>query len=337
MVRNAPADKSLKFVRPRSTQIAQTLLLSLGLLIVLLGTCLFSLSVGTVSIGFLDVIRSLIAPGNVSESIRAIIVDIRLPRILLAVVVGAGLSTAGVTFQALLRNPLAEPFILGISSGASVGAILTIVLGIGFTLISTPFAAFLGSLLVMVIVYTIGHRRGQLDTSTLLLAGVMTGAFFNAMILLFITMFGREMRTAFLWLLGNLSSAEMKTIFVIGPLTLIAFVVLYFHAHKLNLIATGEEVAMQLGVEVERVKRTSYLLASFITGIVVSASGIIGFVGLIVPHVCRMVIGPDHRVLLPISLLAGGTFLVVADLVWGFAVVFGQLSYGQDICSLGPV
>jgi iron complex transport system permease protein len=159
---------------------------------------------------------------NVTAAERTIILSIRLPRILLAMLVGSGLSIAGTVFQALLRNPLAEPYILGISSGGTVGAIIAIGLSLGASAITTPLASFIGSAAVMVLVYGIAHRRGQLDTNTLLLGGVMIGAFFNAAVLLIIAVFNQELRNAFLWLMGNLSSANPDAILVVAPFVLLA-------------------------------------------------------------------------------------------------------------------
>ncbi len=288
-----------------------TLTLLLGLLAV---TSLLGLFVGSVGIQLSDILRVLIGI-PVDETVRTIILDIRLPRVVLAMLVGAGLSIAGAVFQALLRNPLAEPFTLGISSGGTVGALLTIGMGLATLSFITPLASFIGSATVMLLVYGLAHRHGRLDTNTLLLSGVMIGAFFNAAILLLVAVFNQELRNAFLWLMGNLGAANTESILVISPPLVIACFVLMRHARSFNLISTGDEQAMQLGVEVGRVKRLSYLLASLITGLVVSVSGVVGFVGLLIPHICRMMFGPDHRILLPSSLLLGASFLVLADIV----------------------
>jgi iron complex transport system permease protein len=238
-------------------------------------------------------------------------------------------------FQALLRNPLAEPFILGLSSGGTVGAILAIGLGLGALSITTPIASFVGSISVMFLVYSLSHRRGQLDTYTLLLSGVMIGAFFNAAVLLLVAVLNQELRNAFLWLMGNLSAASMTSIAVIAPFLAVSCGLLMLQAKNFNLISTGDEAAMQLGVEVTKVKRLSYLLASLITGLVVSVSGVVGFVGLLIPHICRMLFGPDHRVLLPASCLLGASFLIVADIVSRTILAPTEIPVGAVTAAIG--
>jgi len=312
---------------------------TLGILACLLGVLLIAflvgLSFGSVPIPFSHVLGTLTGSESVTETERTIILDIRLPRLILALLVGAGLSVAGVVFQALLRNPLAEPYVLGISSGGTVGAIIAIGFSVGASNITTPLASFLGAGAVMLLVYSIAHRRGQLDTYTLLLAGVMVGAFFNAAVLVIIAVFNQELRNAFLWLMGNLSSASMDSIVVVAPPLLVGCILLLLHARHYNLIATGDETAMQLGVEVPRIKRLSYLLASLITGLVVSVSGVIGFVGLIIPHICRMLFGPDHRLLLPASFLVGGSFLIVADIVSRTLIAPTEIPVGAVTAAIG--
>lgn len=295
---------------PRKT-IAVVMLLAL----VLVATFLLGLSVGSVDIPLAQVSRTLLDPGSVDASVRVIVLEIRLPRVLLAVLVGAALSVAGVVFQAMLRNPLAEPYILGISSGGTMGTILAISFGAGFSLVTTPLASFLGSASVTLLVYVLAHRRGQLDPAVLLLSGVMVGAFFNAAVLLTIALFDQELRNALLWLMGHLGGANARQIAVLAPPIILVAIFLMIQARNYNLIATGDESALQLGVEVRRVKRLSYFFASCITGLVVSVSGVIGFVGLIIPHICRILFGPDHRLLLPAAFLTGAIFMIIADVL----------------------
>ena len=283
-----------------------------ALVIVMLG----SLMIGSTPISLAEAWRALFVPSDSStETSRTILLTIRLPRVLLALIVGAGLSVAGATLQALLRNPLAEPYILGISSGGTVGALIAMMAGIGMAHLMTPLFSFVGSGLVMLLVFMLGHRRGVLDTNALLLSGIMVGAFFSAMVLLFTALVNQDLRTTYLWLIGNLSSADIQSFWVVGPLVITASIGLSTQARYFNLISTGDETALHLGVDVDRVKRFSYLLASFITGLAVSVSGVVGFVGLVVPHACRLMFGPDHRLLLPASFLAGATYLVACDLL----------------------
>ncbi|MFH0989651.1 MAG: iron ABC transporter permease [bacterium] len=289
----------------------------LGLLsVLLLMVGIASVLLGASSISIAESLRSVFGAGvSEDDPTRLIILQIRLPRVLLAAIIGAGLAIAGATFQALLRNPLAEPYILGVSSGGTVGAVAVMMLGLGSSYLTVPLFSFIGSGLVMMLVYTLGHRRGFLDTNALLLSGVMVGAFFSAIVLLITALVNQDMRTAYLWLIGNLSGADMKSFYTITPLILFGSIGLLVQGRYFNFIATGEETALHLGVEVERVKKISYALASLITGLAVSVSGVIGFVGLIVPHVCRLIFGPDHRLLLPASLIAGASFLILCDLL----------------------
>ena len=294
-----------------------------------------ALAIGSEPVPGANVIGALTGADGIPDGDRMIIMELRLPRILLAVIVGAGLSVAGLVFQALLRNPLAEPYILGISSGGTVGALLAMSLTAGAGLYVTPLASFAGSAAVMLLVYTLAHRRGRLDPYTLLLSGVMIGAFFNAAVLLIVAIINEEMRSAFLWLMGNLSAAHPATVGIVGPPVVVASAVLLWLAKGFNLIATGEETALQLGVNVPTLKKVSYILASFITGLVVSVSGVVGFVGLIIPHICRMLFGPDHRLLVPASFLLGAIFLVGADLLARTVIAPTEVPVGAVTAAIG--
>lgn len=321
------------FRSPLSLQ--RTVVVIAALFLLLIIVAILGLSVGSVSISFREVVHSFVNSRAVDESNRIIILDIRLPRLLLAMLVGAGLSIAGAVFQAVLRNPLAEPYILGISSGGTVGAILAISCGVGASLFVTPLASFLGSALVMLLVYSLAHRHGVLDTNALLLGGVMVGAFFNAVVLLIIAVFNQELRNAFLWLMGNFSGANPESLAVVSPFVLLASTFLLLQSKKYNLIATGDETALQLGVDVPTIKRLSYLLASVITGLVVSVSGVIGFVGLIIPHICRMMFGPDHRLLLPASILLGASFMIAADVIARTLLAPTEIPVGAVTAAIG--
>ncbi|MDY7033497.1 MAG: iron ABC transporter permease [Thermodesulfobacteriota bacterium] len=297
----------------------KVIIICVSLTVTCIAVGIISISLGTAEIGLAKVLRGVF--GEVTGSIhgwtdtdRMIILQIRLPRVILAGIVGASLSVAGAVFQALFRNPLADPYILGISSGSAVGAILAIISGIGFGFLSVPSAAFCGALLTIVLVLGIGRTGYGLHTNTLLLAGVIVGAFFSAVILFLVSMTRDErVHSILFWLMGDFSLSQYSEIIVVFPFVIVGFTLIYFHAHPLNLIVTGEETALQLGVEVEKVKKLLLVCASLMTGAVVSVSGIIGFVGLIVPHMMRMMFGSDHRLLLPASGLFGISFLILAD------------------------
>ena len=290
------------------------------LLGILLGlVILFSIMVGSVKVKPLRSITILFQSilglkGAGTETERAIILSLRVPRALLAGLVGAGLSVSGAIFQALLRNPLADPYILGVSSGSAVGAIIAILMGLSTLSIGLPLASFIGALLTIFIVFNFGKQDGKIHPNTLLLAGVIIGSFLSALIMFFISISQKEeLHTIIFWLMGDFSFSNPQAVYMISPYIFFGFIFLYLRARQLNLILSGEESALQMGVDVERLKLISYLLASLITAASVSVCGLIGFVGLIVPHSVRLIFGPDHRLLLPSSALIGASFLIASD------------------------
>lgn len=280
------------------------------LFVVTIAVALFSLTIGSVEISVSQIFSILSGSGE-NSMFEKIILEIRFPRILMAVAVGGGLSVAGAVFQAILMNPLAEPYILGISSGGSFGAVLSFVLGLSF--FGTQIFAFAGALIVVFIVFLLGRRFGEIEPGVLLLSGVMVGAFFGAGILIMTTMLDTSLRTAIFWLIGSLSFAETKNLYFVLPVTLIATVILVLNSYKYNVLALGTDGAKQLGINTNRVKNIAYVLASLLVGSVVSISGIIGFVGLIIPHVSRMLFGQDYRIIIPSSFFLGASFLILAD------------------------
>lgn len=267
---------------------------------------------------------------NVRDS--SIILDLRLPRVISGMLVGAALSIAGSVLQALLRNPLADPYILGISSGASVGAVLAILFGLGSSILGSyaiPGAAFAGALLTLLFVYFLARVQGRVPAQTMLLAGVIVTAFFSAIIMFLISVTSDErLYNVTFWLMGNLEYVASQALGVIFLYLLAGSVVLLSLTKDLNLMALGEETASELGVEVERVKKTAFVFAALITGAVVSVSGLIGFVGLVVPHLVRMIWGPDHRFLVPASALVGAMFLVLADIVARMVMAPSEIPVG---------
>jgi iron complex transport system permease protein len=295
--------------------------ISVFLTMVFLVIAVLALVTGTVRIGILAVFKELLygwhdGYSGLSPSEKTIIFSIRLPRIIFACIVGASLSTAGVVFQALLRNPLADPYILGISGGSAVGAILGIILGAGAIPFGIPGLAFLGAVLTVILVFGIAKTGKELQSNTLLLAGVIVNAFFSAAIMFLIsTSRNADLHNIMFWLMGNLSLAAGREIILTALFLIAGFITIYIHSRSLNLIVTGEETAIQLGVNVEGTKKILFLASSLVVGVAVSVSGIIGFVGLIIPHIVRMLLGPDHRLLLPASLLFGASFLVIADTI----------------------
>ncbi len=255
---------------------------------------------------------------NIPAVHETIIFGIRLPRILMASLVGASLAVAGVVFQGLLRNPLAEPYILGVSSGAAVGATLAMVAGLaavagGFLFV--PLLAFAGALVAMIAAYQLAKLGRTVPVHTLILAGVVVNAFLSAVVMFIVSRAGPRLHGIMFWLMGNLEPSAGTTAIAkfAVPLVAVGFVLIMLHCHDLNVLAFGEESAVQLGMKVEAVKRVLFVSASLITGVVVAMSGMIGFVGLIVPHSVRLVVGADHRSLVPTAAIAGASFLVLAD------------------------
>lgn len=244
----------------------------------------------------------------------------RLPRTLAGAIVGALFAAAGVVFQGLLRNPLATPFTLGVSSGAALGAILALTFGwsiAAFGITAVPLAAFVGSLAAVGIVYALAQARHRgLSTTVLLLAGVTMNAFFSAMIL-FVQYFASfaDIARTLRWLMGNLDVSTYEPIVAAVPALVIAFAVFAWLARPLNLLSLGADSAESRGLDVARTQRVAFLSASLATGAAVSVGGPIGFIGIIIPHLVRLLVGPDHRLVLPAAALFGAAFLVACDLV----------------------
>lgn len=283
------------------------------LAIALAAALVLALAVGAAAIPPGDVVAALLGSGDATT--RAIVNDLRLPRAVLAMLIGAGLAVAGAVFQALLRNPLAEPYVLGVSGGAAVGAVAVIAFAATAPAWLLPLAAFAGGVGTVLLVFRIAASVGRsLDTRVLLLAGVVVGAFLNAVILLLLSLADVEtFRSAIFWMMGSLASATWPAVGLLAVYLLPALLALLAMARPLNLMAVGEETALYLGTRVEVVKRAAYVVASLLVAAGVAAAGVIGFVGLIVPHAVRLLWGGDHRLLLPGSALAGAAFLLLAD------------------------
>lgn len=287
------------------------------LLLCLVGTVVACATIGSVRIS-LAFALSAQTPDNPDY---VILFRTRLPRVLLGVVVGSSLGVVGAVLQALLRNPLASPHILGISGGASVGGIIALVVGgsgavslSGLRVSLVSFAAFLGAVATTFLIYRTAQVHGRLQPYTLLLTGVVFNSFCGALIMLLNSLVDfYQAHSILFWLMGSLAAQDYTTISAIFLYTLVGVTWLLRQSRKLNLLSLGEEGAIQLGVDVERLRRGTFLASSLLVGAVVSVSGMIGFVGLIVPHFLRLLLGADHRLLLPASLLGGGIFLVWAD------------------------
>ena len=296
-----------------------------ALLLALVAACLVSLFAGAVPLPADDVWHSGIF-------------RLRLARTALCVVAGAGLSVAGVIFQAILRNPLAEPYVLGVSSGAGLGAVLAIVLGLSaagaWTLPATAFAGALGTILL---VYALARTpTGTAPVQTLLLSGVVVSAVLGSILMFVVSVAPSEkLHSVVWWLLGNLQVFDWGLLRIVSAVVAAGLAVSVLFARDLNLMALGEEPAAHLGLDVEWTKKLFFLLASLMTGATVAACGLIGFVGLIVPHTVRLVAGPDHRRLVTASALAGAAFLVLADSVARTMIAPREVPIGVITAILG--
>jgi iron complex transport system permease protein len=297
---------------------------------------LLSVRVGAVELSISEILGAVRGRGD--PAAVAIIQQIRLPRAILAALVGAALAASGATFQALLRNPLAEPYILGVSGGAAVGAVAAIVLGWSTAFYwALPAAAFAGAIGAVLLLLRIALSVGRsLDTTVLLLAGVVVGSFFNACILLALTLSDAEsFRSAIFWMMGSFSGASWLQAGVFGLYVAPGLLILMALARPLNLLAIGEETAAHLGASVESVKIAAYATASLLTAAAVAVAGVIGFVGLVIPHVVRLVWGGDYRFLIPASALLGASFMAGADAIARVAAAPTELPVGVVTAFVG--
>ncbi len=257
---------------------------------------------------------------------EVIIFQIRLPRIFLGILVGLSLATAGTALQGLFKNPMADPYIIGIASGAAVGAVLSIlVLPPIFSVYTTPIMAFLGALFTIFLVYNIAKVGGKIPVDTLLLTGIAVSLFLGAVLSFMMSIAGEALHSIFFWIMGGLWLASWTQVKIIVLPVLVCFGLIYLFAKDLNAMLLGDESAQTLGINVENAKRILLVLSALITAAAVSFTGTIGFVGLIIPHITRNLVGPDHRILFPASALVGGIFLVWTD---ALARLLGEMPVG---------
>jgi iron complex transport system permease protein len=275
--------------------------------------------------------------GTVDPQTEAIVWAIRLPRVALAILVGGGLAIAGATLQAVFRNPLADPGLIGVASGASLGAVAAIVLGFSALGASTlPIAAFVGGLIATLVVYSFARYEGRTEVVTLLLTGLAVNAIAGAGIgYLVFEATDTEVRDAVFWTLGNLGGATWTTVLSALPFIAIGALVLPLFARELNVLVLGEREAGHVGIETERLRLLLIAVTALMTGAAVAVAGIVGFVGLIVPHLVRLVAGPDNRIVLPASFLCGASLLVFADLAARTVVAPAELPLGVVTSLLG--
>jgi iron complex transport system permease protein len=311
------------------TRLTYALVVLGAALVAVAGVALF---VGSAALSPRAVARALAGQAEAGSVESIVTLGLRLPRIAVAALAGGALAVAGVAFQGLTRNPLAEPSVLGISSGAAFGVVVAQIFGLGLTPLEalgvTAFA-FGGALLAAAAVYLISTVPAGLSIQTLLLAGVIVGIFFSSAITVVISIVDfNRLGGVIHWLLGNLAPIPPGSLVMFAVLAVVGFGLIVGQARQLNVLALGEEAALQLGVDAERLKRRIFFGAALLTGTVVAFTGPIGFVGLIVPHMLRRVLGEDHRVLVPTALVAGAVFLLAADTIARNIVAPAELSVG---------
>ncbi len=292
------------------------------LLLILIFIVLIAISVGSVPIKIGDILILLkqkllnVPLNNDQQVIGQIIFEIRLPRVLMAVLIGAALAICGTVFQALFRNPLADPYIIGASSGASLGASLAFISNLAWGIIPLspiPLFAFLGAMLSSLLVYQFARNNSHLNNSTLLLSGIAISSFLSALTSLLMFFHRQEVPNIMFWLMGNLSASHWQQIGVILPYFLGGFLLLLTYRSELDLLLLGNEKAHYLGLKVISVQKKLIIISSLLVAAAVSTSGTIGFVGLITPHLTRFLTGPSHKYLLPLAALSGSIFLLTAD------------------------
>lgn len=303
-----------------------------------LASVILGLACGSVPLDISQVMQALFVPDQASPAHQAIVLQLRLPRVILAALVGASLAISGAGFQSILRNPLADPYIVGTSAGASLGAALAIIFHLpilpgGFS--AVPICAFLGAVAAMLTVMMLTRVNRTLPMDTFLLAGVVVGSFCGAMVSFLMTLAGSDLHRVMIWLMGSLASASYSDTLMMLPYVIIGTLGMLLLSRPLNIMAMGEESAAALGVNVEHLKIAVIICCSLMTAASVAAAGLIGFLGLIVPHVVRMICGPDHRLLLPVSALCGGGFLIIADAAARVVLMPQELPVGVLTAVLG--
>lgn len=311
----------------------------LVLLLALVVAASLALAIGTITIPPLDAWRALIGGGvgggGGGETAAFVVRQLRLPRMVLGVLVGAGLGLSGAALQGVLRNPLAEPYLLGVSGGAAVGAVLAVVAGATFALV--PVAAFAGAVLAVVLALAVAHAtRGRGDPRVLIMAGVVVGAFANAVIMILMANADAgKVRGAVWWMMGSVADAGWVQAGWLAVYVLAGGAALVAHGRTLDALALGEDSAAGLGVDVDRAMRRVYLAASLVAAATVAAAGLVGFVGLVVPHIARRIGAAGHRTVLLASALTGAVLVVLADIVARVALPPAELPLGAITAVLG--
>lgn len=323
--------------RSKRKRVVATTILSFVLIVV----CLLSVLFGSVFLTPDEIINSIYCQFtdfcSTNVYVDIIVWQIRLPRIILSALVGLLLAISGTILQGVLRNPLADPYILGVSAGGSIGAAIAIVFGLEFWFLglsSVPILAFIFAIAAVFIVYTLSNTAGKTTPQTLILAGVAV-SIFAAAILSIIVIISGDLQSIYFWLLGSFSGADWDAVLMVLPYALIGFGIAYYFSKDLNALLLGEETAYTLGVDVEKVRRFLLVVASIMAAAAVSVAGLIGFVGLIIPHFIRLVVGPHHKLLIPLAALSGMLVVVIGDTIARTIIAPVELPVGVVMAIFG--
>jgi iron complex transport system permease protein len=315
--------------------ITRLIWISIILLVVLFIAFSLGLSIGPTQSGIRSAFSALFATNEPDNILSSIVWRIRFPRVLLAAVVGATLSLGGLVFQALLRNPLAEPFILGISGGSAIGAIIGILLGLS-RFPGICFTSFLGSLGTLALILVMSTGKSVLRKDALLLSGVMVNAFCSAIIMFLVSITqDARLHNIIFWLMGDLSAADLPQVVILGAILIPCFIMVFMFSHAMNLLMMGKDMARTMGINIKAVTFTLLVVTSFMVSATVSFSGLVGFVGLVIPHLLRLVLGPDHRSLVPACLFGGAAYLVLCDLLARTLPQQGEMPAGVVTALIG--
>jgi iron complex transport system permease protein len=305
------------------------------LTLLLAGAVYLGISTGSAGSSFSDSLKFLLMDKSADTVKEAIIREIRLPRVMLAALIGAALSLGGLVFQALLRNPLAEPYILGISGGSAIGAIFGIIMGFSY-FPGVSIMAFTGSLATLILLLVMSSGGTLLKRDSLLLSGVMVNAFCSAVIMFLVSMTrDARLHNIIFWLMGDLSTADMSMVLILAAVLLPCFILLFWLSNIMNLLLMGQDMAQTMGVNIKAVSVTLLVTTSFMVSATVSICGLIGFVGLVIPHLFRIILGSDHRILVPASVLGGGAYMVVCDMLAKILPSQGEMPAGVITALIG--
>jgi cobalamin transport system permease protein len=323
-------------VKPKTPLLLKRMsVISLSLLLVLLMAMFLGISMGSTTSGIKMVFQSLFKAKESDPMLDTIIWQIRFPRVLLATLVGASLSLGGLVFQALLRNPLAEPYILGISGGSAIGAIIGILIGFS-RFPGVSLMAFAGSIAILLLILVMSSGQTILKKDALLLSGVMVNAFCAAVIMFLVSMTqDSRLHNIIFWLMGDLSMVDMGHVGILAAILCPCFILIFWFSNSMNLLLMGKEMAQTLGVNIKTVTVILLVTTSFMVSATVSYCGLVGFVGLVVPHLLRLVFGPDHRVLVPACVLGGGAYLVSCDVLARVLPRQGEMPAGVITAMIG--